>query len=279
MRNRFRRVFDKVSLDSAEKNSIIENVVNNQRVEREGRNFWQTNAGGIVMGCAALVVFVLINAALFGGINKGTATPMTPEGPGEESIKEYLLVTERSSEDVTITVADEMPESETSAVQEETGSEVETTSAEETAADSDMDVLGMTKEEQEALFAQMADYLPIKNAILTEVMGIHWQVQHNGIDLTSDDTTVYTIMDGTVADYGFTAAKGNYLVIDNGNGVVTEYAHLSESLVSVGDVLSAGTPVAVMGSTGYSTGTHLHWEMTVNGELVNPLCYVAEHLK
>lgn len=279
MRNRFRRVFDKVSLDSAEKNSIIENVVNNQRVEREGRNFWQTNAGGIVMGCAALVVFVLINAALFGGINKGTATPMAPEGPGEESIKEYLLVTERSSEDVTITVAEETPESETSVVQEETVSEVETTPAEETAADSDMDVLGMTKEEQEALFAQMADYLPIKNAILTEVMGIHWQVQHNGIDLTSDDTTVYTIMDGTVADYGFTAAKGNYLVIDNGNGVVTEYAHLSESLVSVGDVLSAGTPAAVMGNSGMSTGTHLHWEMTVNGELVNPLCYVAEHLK
>ncbi len=78
MKNRFRRVFDKVSLDSAERNSIIENVVNNQRVEREGRHFWQTNAGGIVMGCAALVVFVLINAAIFGGMNKGAATPMAP---------------------------------------------------------------------------------------------------------------------------------------------------------------------------------------------------------
>lgn len=281
MRNRFKRVFDKVSLDSAEKNSIIENVVNNQRVEREGRNFWQTNAGGIVMGCAALVVFVLINAALFGGINKGTATPMAPEGPGEESIKEYLLVTERSSEDVTITVAEETPESETSVVQEETGSEVETTSAEETAADSDMDVFDITKEEQEALFAQTAQRLPVKNAVMTAIMAVRDdnKYQHNGIDLTSDDTTVYAILDGTVTDYGYTAAKGNYLVIDNGNGVVTEYAHLSESLVSVGDVLSAGTPAAVMGNSGMSTGTHLHWEMTVNGELVNPLCYVAEHLK
>lgn len=406
MKNRFRRVFDKVSLDSAERNSIIENVVNNQRVEREGRHFWQTNAGGIVMGCAALVVFVLINAAIFGGMNKGAATPMAAPGPEdyppeeefrpmeepkhvfvvntdevlleawidvavlkgngtslegfikefmtmqgtwsedaaiwidgnsaeqesadtsdvkyeippeeefkpmeepvhvlvansereflevwvdlavlktedtsvEEFIKEYLLVKELWSEDVTITIADEMPESETSAVQEETVSEVETTPAQETAADSDMDVLDITKEEQEALFAQTAQHLPVKNAVMTAIMAVRDdnKYQHNGIDLTSDDTTVYAILDGTVTDYGYTAQKGNYLVIDNGNGVVTEYAHLSESLVSVGDVLSAGTPAAVMGKTGMSTGIHLHWEMTVNGELVNPLCYVAEYLK
>lgn len=406
MRNRFRRVFDKVSLDSVERNSIIENVVNNQRVEREGRNFWQTNAGGIAMGCAALVVFVLINAAIFGGLNKETATPMAAPGPEdyppeeefrpmeepkhvfvvntdevlleawidvavlkgngtslegfikefmtmqgtwsedaaiwidgnsaeqesadtsdvkyeippeeefkpmeepvhvlvansereflevwvdlavlktedtsvEEFIKEYLLVKELWSEDVTITIADETPESETSAVQEETVSEVETTPAQETAADSDMDVLDITKEEQEALFAQTAQHLPVKNAVMTAIMAVRDdnKYQHNGIDLTSDDTTVYAILDGTVTDYGYTAQKGNYLVIDNGNGVVTEYAHLSESLVSVGDVLSAGTPAAVMGKTGMSTGIHLHWEMTVNGELVNPLCYVAEYLK
>lgn len=199
----------------------------------------------------------------------------------EEFIKEYLLVKELWSEDVTITIADEMPESETSAVQEETVSEVETTPAQETAADSDMDVLDITKEEQEALFAQTAQHLPVKNAVMTAIMAVRDdnKYQHNGIDLTSDDTTVYAILDGTVTDYGYTAQKGNYLVIDNGNGVVTEYAHLSESLVSVGDVLSAGTPAAVMGKTGMSTGIHLHWEMTVNGELVNPLCYVAEYLK
>lgn len=413
MRNRFRRVFDKVSLDSVERNSIIENVVNNQRVEREGRNFWQTNAGGIAMGCAALVVFVLINAAIFGGLNKGTATPMAAPGPEdfppeeefkpmekprhvfaanadelllemwvdlavlkeegtslegfieefmtmqgtwsedvviwiegnnaeqgsaeippeeelefkpmgepvhvliansegeflemwvdlavlkeegkslERYIKEYLLVMKLWSEDVTFTIVDETPESETSAVQEETVSEVETTPtqetvseveptpAEPTAADSDMDVLDITKEEQEALFAQTAQHLPVKNAVMTAIMAVRDdnKYQHNGIDLTSDDTTVYAILDGTVTDCGYTAGKGNYLVIDNGNGVVTEYAHLSESLVSVGDVLSAGTPAAVMGKTGMSTGIHLHWEMTVNGELVNPLCYVAEYLK
>lgn len=254
MRNRFRSVFDKISLDSAEKNSIIENVVNNQRVEREGRHFWQTNAGGIVMGCAALVVFVLINAAIFGGMNKGAATPMAPSGPEEEPVSE----------------------GETASIQEETVSEVETTSVE-----SDMDVLDIPKEEQEALFAQMAEQLPVKNAELTAVMAVRDDnmYQHNGIDMTSDDTTVYAILDGTVTDFGYTAAKGNYLVIDNGNGVMTEYAHLAESLVSAGDVLSAGMPVAVMGSTGMSTGIHLHWEMTVNGAFVNPLCYVAEHLK
>lgn len=388
MRNRFRSVFDKISLDSAEKNSIIENVVNNQRVEREGRHFWQTNAGGIVMGCAVLVVFVLINAAIFGGMNKGAATPMAPSGPEdypemeefkpmeepvhvfvvnndevllevwvdkavlredgmslegfikefmtmqgtwsedaviwidgnsaeqesadtsdveheippeeefkpmeepvhvlaansegeflevwvdlavlktegtgvEEFIKEYLLVKGLWSEDTIITIEEEKPESETTSVE------------------SDMDVLDIPKEEQEALFAQIAEQLPVKNAELTAVMAVRNDnmYQHNGIDMTSDDTTVYAILDGTVTDYGYTAAKGNYLVIDNGNGVMTEYAHLAESLVSAGDVLSAGMPVAVMGSTGMSTGTHLHWEMTVNGAFVNPLCYLAEHLK
>lgn len=256
MRNRFKRVFDKVSLDSVEKNSIIENVVKNQHVEKEGRNLWQGTVGGIALVCAALVVFVLINTALFGGMKKGTATPAAPSGPEDYPAEETFK-----------------PMEETVHVQET----VESTSN----VGSDLDVLDISREEQEALFMQTAEYLPVKNAVMTAVMAVRDdnQYQHNGIDLTSDDTTVYTIMDGTVADYGFTAAKGNYLVIDNGNGVVTEYAHLSESLVSVGDVLSAGTPVAVMGSTGYSTGTHLHWEMTVNGELVNPLCYVAEHLK
>ena len=184
-------------------------------------------------------------------------------------IKEFLTMQGLWSEDVVITIV------------EETVPEVETTPVDPTEVVSDMDILDMPQDEQEALFMQTAEYLPVKNAVMTAIMAVRNDnmYQHNGIDLTSDDTTVYTIMDGTVMDYGFTAAKGNYLVIDNGNGVVTEYAHLSESLVSVGDAVSAGTPVAVMGSTGMSTGTHLHWEMTVNGELVNPLQYVAEYLK
>ena len=72
-----------------------------------------------------------------------------------------------------------------------------------------------------------------------------------------------------------TSAMGNYIVISHGNGVCTVYEHCSSLYVSEGDYVSQGQTIAAVGSTGISTGAHLHFGVTVGGEYVNPLYYVS----
>ena len=71
---------------------------------------------------------------------------------------------------------------------------------------------------------------------------------------------------------------GNYIVISHGNGVCTVYEHCSSLYVSEGDYVSQGQTIAAVGSTGISTGAHLHFGVTVGGEYVNPLYYVIPEL-
>lgn len=79
---------------------------------------------------------------------------------------------------------------------------------------------------------------------------------------------------GTVTMATFNSAYGNMVIIDHGGGVQTLYAHGSEILVQVGQEVEAETPVLKVGSTGYSTGPHAHFEIRINGQTVNPLEYL-----
>lgn len=288
MRNQFKRAFDKVSLSSEEKNRIIENVVSNRSVMKERKSFWQGRAGGIATVCAALVVFVLVNAAIFGGMKRGTGTSASdiPENETMESINPEEITDADAEQPTGEEVADaEQPTEESEELEPKVDEALQEELENILAQIESVSVLEIPEEAQTRLFELLADYLPLKNTdanvSMTSGMTIRWQSKHNGIDMTSDDDVpvVYMVMDGTILESGWDSGKGLRLVIDNGNGIVTEYHHLKEIFVSAGDVLSAGAPVAVMGSTGDSTGPHLHWEMTVDGELVNPLCYVAEHLE
>ncbi len=83
--------------------------------------------------------------------------------------------------------------------------------------------------------------------------------------------------DGIVTYAGQNKAYGNMVIIDHGGGVTTLYAHGSKILVNVGDVVSQGTPVLEVGSTGYSTGPHAHFEVRINGEYVQPLDYITSY--
>lgn len=98
---------------------------------------------------------------------------------------------------------------------------------------------------------------------------------HMGIDIGCSYGVPIAAADAgvvTVAEWG--ESGGNYIMIDHGNGFVTMYLHNSSLAVSVGDVVSQGQTIAYAGSTGYSTGTHCHFSVFLNGSYVNPLDYL-----
>ena len=97
---------------------------------------------------------------------------------------------------------------------------------------------------------------------------------HTGVDLSaSTGADVLAADGGTVIKSRYNSSYGNYVAIDHGNGMVTLYAHMSQRLVSVGQTVSAGQVIGKVGSTGNSTGPHLHFEVMVNGSYQNPMSY------
>lgn len=101
---------------------------------------------------------------------------------------------------------------------------------------------------------------------------------HTGIDLTgSCATAVFAAGAGTVTEAGWSPyGGGNRIVVDHGKGMKTTYNHLASIGVSVGQVLAQGQQIAGVGTTGASTGCHLHFEVMVNGQTVDPASFVAQ---
>lgn len=98
---------------------------------------------------------------------------------------------------------------------------------------------------------------------------------HTGLDIaTSTGTPIVAAASGTVTYSGYKGSYGNMIVITHANGVQTYYAHCSKLNVSAGTVVSQGQTIATVGSTGNSTGPHLHLEVRVNGVAYNPQNYV-----
>jgi murein DD-endopeptidase MepM/ murein hydrolase activator NlpD len=101
---------------------------------------------------------------------------------------------------------------------------------------------------------------------------------HTGTDIGAPlGATFIAANDGVVLKAEYNTAYGNMVIIDHGGGVTTLYGHGSEILVQAGDVVTQGTPVLKVGSTGYSTGPHAHFEVRVNGEYQNPLDYITSY--
>lgn len=100
---------------------------------------------------------------------------------------------------------------------------------------------------------------------------------HTGVDIGASMGTNFTAMaNGVVVKAEYNSAYGNMVVIDHGGGVQTLYAHGSQIVAMLGQVVNAGDVVLKVGSTGYSTGPHAHFEVRINGEPVNPLDYVQK---
>ncbi len=100
---------------------------------------------------------------------------------------------------------------------------------------------------------------------------------HKGIDIAAPTgTAVVASAGGTVTTASYQSAAGNYIMVYHGNSTYTVYMHLSAIYVSAGDTVSKGQTIGAVGSTGVSTGPHLHFGVNVNGAYVNPLNYVSK---
>ena len=98
---------------------------------------------------------------------------------------------------------------------------------------------------------------------------------HTGLDIAcTTGTDIKVVSNGTVTFSGKKGSYGNLVIVDHGNGVETWYGHCSKLYAKVGDTVTAGDVIAAVGSTGNSTGPHLHFEIRIDGECVNPQNYV-----
>lgn len=110
---------------------------------------------------------------------------------------------------------------------------------------------------------------------VTSGFGSRWGRMHEGIDIgVGTGTPVHAAAAGTVVYAGWMSGYGNIVVIDHGNGLSTAYAHNSSLVVGQGSTVGPGFVIALSGSTGHSTGPHIHFEVRVNGLPVDPLGYL-----
>jgi murein DD-endopeptidase MepM/ murein hydrolase activator NlpD len=123
---------------------------------------------------------------------------------------------------------------------------------------------------------------PVKTAAFTSGYGVRSDpfrgsaAMHPGIDLAGPyGTPIYATADGTVLRAGWNSGGyGNLIEIDHGRGIATRYGHLSQVLVQAGAHITRGQLIARMGSTGRSTGSHLHYEVRIDGRPVNPIPFM-----
>ena len=100
---------------------------------------------------------------------------------------------------------------------------------------------------------------------------------HNGVDLASPKgTAIYAAYDGIVVAAAYSATMGNYVMIDHGSGLYTIYMHASALYVEKDDIVVRGETIAAVGSTGRSTGPHLHFSVRLNGEYQSPWNYITK---
>ena len=113
------------------------------------------------------------------------------------------------------------------------------------------------------------------SAPITSPFGWRWGRMHEGVDLgAAYGTSIAAAAAGAVIYAGWLGGYGNLTVIDHGGGLATAYGHQSRIAVSVGQQVARGEIIGYVGSTGHSTGPHLHFEVRVNGQAVDPLGYL-----
>ncbi|SHJ03664.1 Peptidase family M23 [Mesonia phycicola] len=144
-----------------------------------------------------------------------------------------------------------------------------------------LDEIAKLAEEKEKLLTAIPAIQPVKNENLKRMasgygMRMHpilkYRKMHNGMDFTAKKgTEVYATGDAVVKKASRSTGFGNLIILDHGFGYETYYAHLSKFKVKKGDKIKRGEIIGEVGSTGLSTGAHLHYEVHKNGKVVNPI--------
>ncbi len=135
--------------------------------------------------------------------------------------------------------------------------------------------------EKEELLSQFIPSIPPSNGRISSSFGwrkdpFHGQKRmHNGIDFVDQYAApVYATANGTVISAKVNSGYGKQIIINHGNGYKTSYSHLSSYEVAEGDIVTKGEIIGRMGSTGRSTGVHLHYEVHLDGKVMNPTQYI-----
>ena len=128
--------------------------------------------------------------------------------------------------------------------------------------------------------------LPLKDFVVTSDFGYRYNPVtgepgiHTGIDMAADyGVSIYAAADGVVADADWDNSYGKYVKLLHKDNTISIYAHCSSLCVSEGETVSAGEKIAEVGSTGASTGNHLHFEVRKDNIRVNPRNYIDEEIK
>lgn len=276
MKDRIFKAFDGINLSETKRKIVLNNVLEGSMVESNKKNFWQGKAGGALVIAAVALVFVVVNVMLIGGNRNGRKTPL---GNLEPDLQAALASTEASiSESVSLMST---MEPDTMEVQsEETIIEpttVEIYNAETTGVCSyptqEVEIVVSEKEPVEEV--ELSFRVPVNNYIITADFGARYGVMHYGTDMSfTDDKNIYAAEAGKVVRAEYDVEEGNIVMIDHGNGIVSEYSCLESIEVDFGSMVNAGDVIGVMGTTGYSTGVHLCWKMQVNGEYVDPMSMI-----
>ncbi|NEW07297.1 M23 family metallopeptidase [Paenibacillus sp. SYP-B3998] len=114
---------------------------------------------------------------------------------------------------------------------------------------------------------------PVVSPSISSTFGVRWGKLHKGIDITGNKN-IMAADNGKVIETGYKSDYGNYVIINHLNGYETLYGHMSKVTTSEGTIVEKGDKIGIMGSTGDSTGVHLHFEVHNSGELQNPLKYL-----
>ncbi|MFB9410987.1 M23 family metallopeptidase [Dactylosporangium matsuzakiense] len=120
--------------------------------------------------------------------------------------------------------------------------------------------------------------LPLHNYTLTSFYGERWGRLHPGVDLgAATGTPFVAAAAGKVILCRWNAGYGNNIMIDHGGGIVTVYGHASKLLCKEGQQVKAGDRLALVGNTGHSFGSHLHFEVRDNDKPIEPLAFMRKH--
>lgn len=245
-------------------------ILRRRRMRRE-RHTWRFVSGGLV---AAILTGWIVSAL------SGQAAAQAIEA--EDRAATTLVQADWKVDEVLDAMAADAAAREEAAAAEAEKEAAEKEAAEELKAANEAAEAEKAKVEEEAEEAAKAEaeqpkWISPSNARITSYYGERWGRLHGGTDFGNNfGDELWSIGDGTVTYATFESGYGNVVFIDHGNGIETRYAHASELLVSVGDEVSQGETIAITGSTGNSTGPHLHFEVLLNGEKVDSLAWLQE---